>query len=183
MLQRDAAVSPFPPLQIVRHLCLGDMTFVHLFSAQIPRAELTALLRSLMCSRPPDFTSSVYYFYSLAAFLGETPALDLTHFYLMDLKLINKRWSNSLFTSLSHPTHQFAFRTFVSNCIRLFSGNQPLFRALETVLLEMLQKVPFKDLMAEIRFDFYEVVMKSNVQFVQLFDYQKLLTTSNFPRF
>jgi hypothetical protein len=71
------------------------------------------------------------------------------HFSVMELKRIKKGCSDVLFTALSNLTHQFAFRAFVTNYIHLFNANQPLFRALETAVLNMPRKAPFKDLLAK----------------------------------
>lgn len=188
---KHPSFSPHYEQEIVRHLCMGQEGVVSFLSHLIDSDKYSALLKSLRRSKPPiiyrpvaQMPNTTYFYYSLSILLNEErPDFDLMPYYLNELKVMNKRWSDSLFYILTVPEFQYSNRSLCNAVLSLLKICPPLFRTLQDLILRFLTKVPSRELIDEFHLDLFQIMRNIDQNLLSSFDFKALIDPTNVGKF
>lgn len=187
-------------IEFIRHACLGQSPFWNIFGTFFTEEELFQKFSDLLSSKPPTQYSTneycphpIFFRVDLYNFInGKTKKanLDLTSYFLLELKKLNKKWSEELYPYVSNPQKpaEKYIKQIFENIQHFLRKEQPLLYALEPNITQLLKLIGPKRFMSELGLETFEIVNTIDPSYLEFFQPSSINATNiaeflQFPSF
>jgi len=180
--------------EIIRHLCIGQSRMCNIYIPPEKGIVFSEVLVQFLLLQPPPLYSpvkkvpnAVLYridLYSLLQSLSKTIPIDFSGYYLLELKLIGKKWSDSLHNYLvvNFETNEKNLKLLCESLLSLQNTNMPLLRAILNVVGKLLKNIGPKNYIPYLGVGSFNFISSIDQTFLEFFP-KNMISSSNIDSF